>query len=238
MNLERWRYADGRLERDRALIYGIEAGPVHDSGRIAFGPDGDLYVATGRRRRRRARPGRRVAQRQVPAPDARAVPRRRGGRPGDLLRGPPQPAGLRLAGRPADLDRARAQRRRRAAGLRRDQLGAQGAQLRLAAGLRPRPRAVRAAAARLRGGDRAVGRHVRDQRRARTGPATTCSRRCAARRSTGCASRAAGSPARRSCSRASTGACGRSWRGPAATSTCSRATATAAARRTATTTGS
>jgi len=47
MNLERWRYAKGRLERDRALIYGIEAGPVHDSGRIAFGPDGDLYVATG-----------------------------------------------------------------------------------------------------------------------------------------------------------------------------------------------
>jgi glucose/arabinose dehydrogenase len=47
MKLERWRYAKRRLTRDGALVSGIEAGPVHDSGRIAFGPDGELYVATG-----------------------------------------------------------------------------------------------------------------------------------------------------------------------------------------------
>jgi glucose/arabinose dehydrogenase len=48
MRLERWRYADGRMEREADLIDGtIQAGTVHDSGRIAFGPDNDLYVATG-----------------------------------------------------------------------------------------------------------------------------------------------------------------------------------------------
>jgi glucose/arabinose dehydrogenase len=48
MKLERWRYADGRMEREADLIDGtIQAGTVHDSGRIAFGPEGDLYVATG-----------------------------------------------------------------------------------------------------------------------------------------------------------------------------------------------
>jgi glucose/arabinose dehydrogenase len=48
MKLERWHFADGRLTREADLIDGtIQAGTVHDSGRIAFGPDGDLYVATG-----------------------------------------------------------------------------------------------------------------------------------------------------------------------------------------------
>jgi glucose/arabinose dehydrogenase len=48
MRLERRRYADGRMEREADLIDGtIQAGTVHDSGRIAFGPDDDLYVATG-----------------------------------------------------------------------------------------------------------------------------------------------------------------------------------------------
>jgi glucose/arabinose dehydrogenase len=48
MQLERWRFADDRLTREASLIDGvIEAGPVHDSGRIAFGPDRALYVATG-----------------------------------------------------------------------------------------------------------------------------------------------------------------------------------------------
>ena len=47
MRLERWRYAGGRLHRQRSLVDGIAAGRVHDSGRIAFGPDGRLYVATG-----------------------------------------------------------------------------------------------------------------------------------------------------------------------------------------------
>ncbi len=48
MQLERWRMDDqDRLQRERALAEGIEAGPIHDSGRIAFGPDRRLYVATG-----------------------------------------------------------------------------------------------------------------------------------------------------------------------------------------------
>jgi glucose/arabinose dehydrogenase len=48
MKLERWRFADGRLTREADLIDGtIQAGLIHDSGRIAFAPDGDLYVATG-----------------------------------------------------------------------------------------------------------------------------------------------------------------------------------------------
>jgi glucose/arabinose dehydrogenase len=45
--LERWRFAGGRLTRDRALVEGIQASPVHDGGRIAFAPDGRLYFATG-----------------------------------------------------------------------------------------------------------------------------------------------------------------------------------------------
>jgi glucose/arabinose dehydrogenase len=47
MRLERWRLANGRLHRERSLVDGIAAGRIHDSGRIAFGPDGRLYVATG-----------------------------------------------------------------------------------------------------------------------------------------------------------------------------------------------
>ena len=47
LRLERWRYTDGRLSREATLVSDIRAGPVHDSGRIAFGPDERLYVATG-----------------------------------------------------------------------------------------------------------------------------------------------------------------------------------------------
>jgi glucose/arabinose dehydrogenase len=47
MRLDRWRYIGGRLRRVRSLVDGIQAGRVHDSGRIAFGPDRRLYVATG-----------------------------------------------------------------------------------------------------------------------------------------------------------------------------------------------
>ncbi len=48
LQLERWRFEDDELTREASLIDGmIEAGPVHDSGRIAFGPDRALYVATG-----------------------------------------------------------------------------------------------------------------------------------------------------------------------------------------------
>jgi glucose/arabinose dehydrogenase len=48
LQLERWRFEDDSLTREASLIDGvIEAGPIHDSGRIAFGPDRNLYVATG-----------------------------------------------------------------------------------------------------------------------------------------------------------------------------------------------
>ena len=47
MRLERWRMEGSRLQRERTILDGIQAGPIHDSGRIAFGPDGRLYVATG-----------------------------------------------------------------------------------------------------------------------------------------------------------------------------------------------
>jgi glucose/arabinose dehydrogenase len=47
MRLERWRLARHRLVRQRSLVGGILAGSVHDSGRIAFGPDRRLYVSTG-----------------------------------------------------------------------------------------------------------------------------------------------------------------------------------------------
>jgi glucose/arabinose dehydrogenase len=49
MKLERWRFAaDDTLARETDLVDGtIVAGELHDSGRIAFGPDDNLYVATG-----------------------------------------------------------------------------------------------------------------------------------------------------------------------------------------------
>jgi glucose/arabinose dehydrogenase len=47
MRLERWQLAHHRLVRQQSLVDGILAGPVHDSGRIAFGPDRRLYVSTG-----------------------------------------------------------------------------------------------------------------------------------------------------------------------------------------------
>jgi quinoprotein glucose dehydrogenase len=48
LQLERWRFANDRLTREASLIDGvIEAGAIHDSGRIAFGPDDALYVTTG-----------------------------------------------------------------------------------------------------------------------------------------------------------------------------------------------
>ena len=47
MRLERWRLDRRRLVRERSLVDGILAGSVHDSGRIAFGPDRRLYASTG-----------------------------------------------------------------------------------------------------------------------------------------------------------------------------------------------
>jgi glucose/arabinose dehydrogenase len=47
MRVERWRWTSPRLVRETTLVDAIRAGAVHDSGRIAFGPDGRLYVSTG-----------------------------------------------------------------------------------------------------------------------------------------------------------------------------------------------
>jgi glucose/arabinose dehydrogenase len=47
MRLERRRWTGSRLAYRASLVDGIRAGTVHDSGRIAFGPDRRLYVSTG-----------------------------------------------------------------------------------------------------------------------------------------------------------------------------------------------
>src|SRR5215218_5361637 len=37
----------GRLVREASVVDGIQAGRIHDSGRIAFGPDRRLYFSAG-----------------------------------------------------------------------------------------------------------------------------------------------------------------------------------------------
>lgn len=43
----RMRFDHGRLGRPTAVLTGIPRGFIHDGGRLAFGPDGYLYVSTG-----------------------------------------------------------------------------------------------------------------------------------------------------------------------------------------------
>jgi len=43
----RMRYADGRLGEPTVVLRGLPKAVVHNGGRIAFGPDNQLYVATG-----------------------------------------------------------------------------------------------------------------------------------------------------------------------------------------------
>lgn len=43
----RYRLEGSRLEEDEVLVDGIRAAPIHDGGRLRFGPDGALYATTG-----------------------------------------------------------------------------------------------------------------------------------------------------------------------------------------------
>lgn len=43
----RYRFEADRLAEDGVVVKGIRAGAVHDGGRLAFGPDGRLYITTG-----------------------------------------------------------------------------------------------------------------------------------------------------------------------------------------------
>jgi glucose/arabinose dehydrogenase len=47
MEVQRWRWTGRRLVRAAVVLDGIAAGSIHDSGRLRFGPDRALYVATG-----------------------------------------------------------------------------------------------------------------------------------------------------------------------------------------------
>ncbi len=47
MQVRRMRMSGDRLTDDGLVLDGIVAGTIHDSGRLRFGPDGRLYVATG-----------------------------------------------------------------------------------------------------------------------------------------------------------------------------------------------
>lgn len=45
--VSRFRLAGSRLEEEATLVDGIRASPIHDGGRLRFGPDERLYVTTG-----------------------------------------------------------------------------------------------------------------------------------------------------------------------------------------------
>jgi glucose/arabinose dehydrogenase len=45
--IARLSYENGRLGEPKVILSGIPRGPIHDGGRLTFGPDGYLYAATG-----------------------------------------------------------------------------------------------------------------------------------------------------------------------------------------------
>lgn len=45
--VERYKYEDGRFSSRQVIIENIPGAAIHDGGRLAFGPDGLLYITTG-----------------------------------------------------------------------------------------------------------------------------------------------------------------------------------------------
>jgi glucose/arabinose dehydrogenase len=129
MKMARFRYEDGGLETEATLVDGIRAGPIHDCGRIHFGPDERPYVSTGD-----------AGQAELAQdPDSlngkflrldRDVYRGDGGVPEVISSGHRNPQGFDVGAWLGSADRERARRHR----LRRDQRDRGGRQLRLAGG--------------------------------------------------------------------------------------------------------
>jgi glucose/arabinose dehydrogenase len=96
MRVARYQMRGERLRRSKVILRRIAAGAIHDSGRIGFGPDRKLYIATGDAgvpdlaQRRRSRNGRFLRM----AAGGRRGYRRRGGRVEVISRGHRNPQGF------------------------------------------------------------------------------------------------------------------------------------------------
>ena len=81
--LMRFREVDNRLAEGVVLLDDVPANNIHNGSRVKFGPDGSSLRDLRRRRDAIAGAGRRLAQRQDPAPQ-----RRRPQRPGNRFASP------------------------------------------------------------------------------------------------------------------------------------------------------